>query len=204
MACSLQLWALRTSASQLFKWVQTLLLRAACHLCIKKDLTEVWCLGAVVRSFQHQCVPWMHGTSSLVIHGLHQAHAPSPFTLFPQLKHVLHALWEKLDITEKPRPCLYLEGSDLGFNFKSVVQYTTVIWVSTSRASLTTPLSPRSLILIEDLSASLGPPQKPPWVLCYGAKSAPVSTAWWFKSGLRFCAVLKSYKRRNGVHFEAN
>lgn len=66
---------------------------------------------------------------SVEIPKLHQAHAPSPFTLFPQLKHILHALWEKLDITEKPRLCLYLEGSYLGFNFKRVVQSTSYLKV---------------------------------------------------------------------------
>lgn len=66
---------------------------------------------------------------SMEIPKLHQAHTPSPFTLFPQLKHILHALWEKLDITEKPRPCLYLEGSYLGFNFKRVVQSTSYLKV---------------------------------------------------------------------------
>lgn len=168
MDCSLQLWVLRTSASWLFRPVQTLLLRAACHLLIKKDLSEVWYLCTPVGSFQHQCVSWMHCTSSVVIHRLHQAHAPSP--LFPQLKHVLHALWEKLDITENPRPCLYLEGSDLPFNFKSAVQHTTVIWKSTIRASLKykTHWSPRSLIFLKYLSASLGPAENPslsavPW-----------------------------------------
>lgn len=30
-------------------------------------------------------------------------------------------------------------------------------------------------------------------------QTAPMSTAWWCKSGLRFCAVLKYYKRRNGI-----
>lgn len=145
-----------------------LLLRAACHLFIKKDLSEVWYLFTRAGSFQHQCVSWMHCTSSVVTHRLHQAHAPC--TLFPQLKLVLHALWEKLDITGKPKLCLYLQGSDLGFNFKSVVQYTTVIWKSTIRASLKykTHWCSRSLILVKYLSASLGSAENPslsavPW-----------------------------------------
>lgn len=56
------------------------------------------------------------------------------------------------------------------FNFKSIVQHTTVIWKSTIRASLKYKIhwSPRSLLFLKYLSASLDPAENPflsavPW-----------------------------------------
>lgn len=167
MDCSLQLWVLRTSARWLFRWVQTLLLRAACHLFLKKDLSEVWYLHTLSPApvcflealhFLNGNSQVASGTCPFSIYNFSSVKACSPCSVRKTRHHWKH---QAMFIPRRVR---------FAFNFKSIVQHTTVIWKSTIGASLKYKIrwSTRSLIFLKYLSASLDPAENPflsavPW-----------------------------------------